>query len=259
MNSINLINHYNKFKKDIEERFSIPLHYVIFGILLIVWYLNIPIDRLISFLDEDLKIKILQTFSLIYNHLILCSLIIFFLIIIISIVFDNLNMNRFVPPDAEYIDGTKSSINYISAIKRLTSIFLLILTKYWIYYFLALVLINNGTYVYLSDGSILLNRSLMIFNIIMLIWYVLRAVFVLKIPVDSVITRISEHELERYYIILNEKNGYIIVKPEYRKMTNYYLIKIDDMFDNNKHYKVINKSKELDEIIYNFDYLTKNI
>ena len=39
----------------------------------------------------------------------------------------------------------------------------------------------------------------------MLILYVLRAVFVLKTPVDSVITRISEHELERYYIILNEK------------------------------------------------------
>lgn len=83
--------------------------------------------------------------------------------------------------------------------------------------------------------------------------------FCIENPVDSVITRISEHELERYYIILNEKNGYIIVKPEYRKMTNYYLIKIDDMFNNNKHYKVINKSKELDEIIYNFDYLTKNI
>ncbi|HDE7973683.1 TPA: hypothetical protein PD074_002754, partial [Staphylococcus aureus] len=50
MNSINLMNHYKKFKKDIEERFSIPLHYVIFGILLIMWFLNIPIDQLISFL-----------------------------------------------------------------------------------------------------------------------------------------------------------------------------------------------------------------
>lgn len=49
------------------------------------------------------------------------------------------------------------------------------------------------------------------------------------------------------------------MKPEYRKMTNYYIIKIDNMFKNNKHYKVINKSKELDKIIYNFDYLTKNI
>ncbi|HDT6182238.1 TPA: hypothetical protein QF069_002351, partial [Staphylococcus aureus] len=62
MNSINLMNHYKKFKKDIEERFSIPLHYVIFGILLIMWFLNIPIDQLISFLDDDFKFKILYAF-----------------------------------------------------------------------------------------------------------------------------------------------------------------------------------------------------
>lgn len=61
------------------------------------------------------------------------------------------------------------------------------------------------------------------------------------------------------YINLIIKRALYLRLSEYRKMTNYYLIKIDDMFKNNKHYKVINKSKELDEIIYNFDYLTKNI
>ncbi|RIO78205.1 hypothetical protein BUZ07_10625, partial [Staphylococcus gallinarum] len=121
MNSIELIGKYNDFKKNIEERFSIPLHYVIFGILLIMWYLNIPIDKLISFLDEDFKFKILYTFSILYNHMLLFTLIILFLICIISIVFDKLNMNRFVPPDKEYVDGTKGSINYISAINRLVN------------------------------------------------------------------------------------------------------------------------------------------
>ncbi|RIO76300.1 hypothetical protein BUZ07_13465, partial [Staphylococcus gallinarum] len=62
-----------------------------------------------------------------------------------------------------------------------------------------------------------------------------------------------------YYIILNEKNGYIIVKPEYRKMTNYYLLKTDDRYNDSKSYKVINKSQNFDEIIYNFDYLTNNL
>ncbi|MEB7722019.1 hypothetical protein [Staphylococcus equorum] len=259
MNSINLINHYNQFKKDIEERFSIPLHYVIFGVLLIIWYLNIPIDKLIAFLNEDFKIKILHTFSIIYDHLILCTLIIILLISIISIVFDNLNVNRFVPPDKEYINGTKSSINYISAIRRIANIYILIFTKYWIYYFLALILINNGTFVYLSDSSIFLNRMLMVLNIVILILHVLRSVFVLKVPIDSVLMQISEHELEEYYIILNEKNGYIIVKPEHRKMTNYYLVKIEDRYGNGKYYKVINKSQSFDEIIYNFDYLTSNL
>lgn len=61
------------------------------------------------------------------------------------------------------------------------------------------------------------------------------------------------------YINLIIKRALYLRLSEYRKMTNYYLIKIDDMFKNNKHYKVINKSKELGEIIYNFDYLTKNI
>lgn len=86
--------------------------------------------------------------------MLLFTLIILFLICIISIVFAKLNMNRFVPPDKEYVDGTKGSINYISAINRLINIYILIFTKYWIYYFLALVLINNGTFVYLDEVSI---------------------------------------------------------------------------------------------------------
>lgn len=183
MNSINLMNHYKKFKKDIEERFSIPLHYVIFGILLIMWFLNIPIDQLISFLDDDFKFKILYAFSIVYNHILLCTLIISFLIFII----------------------------------------------------------------------------IMILNVVLLFLHIIRSIFVLKMPVDDLLLRINQHELEEYYNILNEKNGYVIVKPEYRKMTNYYLLKIDDRCNDSQFYKVINKSKSLDEIIYNFDYLTNNL
>ncbi|MDR9833574.1 hypothetical protein [Staphylococcus coagulans] len=259
MNSINLMTHYKKFKKDIEERFSIPLHYVIFGILLIMWFLNIPIDKLISFIDEEFKFKILYAFSLVYNHILLCTLIIFFLIFIIIIIFDKLNMNRFVPPDKEYVDGTKGSINYMSAINRLINIYISIFTKYWIYYFLALVLINNGKFIYLNETSIYLNNILMIFNIILLFLHIIRSIFVLKMRVDDLLFRINQHDLEEYYNILNEKNGYVIVKPEYRKMTNYYLLKIDDRYNDSKFYKVINRSKSLDEIIYNFDYLTNNL
>ncbi|HHD1279302.1 TPA: hypothetical protein ACN103_002616, partial [Staphylococcus aureus] len=130
---------------------------------------------------------------------------------------------------------------------------------YWIYYFLALVLINNGKFVYLNETSIYLNRILMIFNVILLFFHIIRSIFVLKMPVDNLLFQINEHELEEYYIILNAKNGYVIVKPEYRKMTNYYLLKIEDMHNDSKFYKVINKSKSLDEIIYNFDYLTNNL
>ncbi|WP_159427309.1 hypothetical protein [Staphylococcus aureus] len=208
------MNHYKKFKKDIEERFSIPLHYVIFGILLIMWFLNIPIDQLISFLDDDFKFKILYAFSIVYNHILLCTLIISFLIFIIIMIFDKLNMNSFVPPDKEYVDGTKVSINYMSAINRLVNIYILIFTKYWIYYFLALVLINNGKFIYLNETSIYLNNIIMILNVVLLFLHIIRSIFVLKMPVDDLLLRINQHELEEYYNILNEKNGYVIVKPE---------------------------------------------
>ncbi|MCD8801528.1 hypothetical protein K1Y24_06095 [Mammaliicoccus sciuri] len=259
MNSINLINYYNNFKKDVEERYSIPIHYVIFGILLIIRYFDIPVDKLISFLDEDFKYKILQTFSIVYNHLILWFIIILILMIIISIVFDNLNMNRFVPPDTEYTNGTKRSINYILAIRRLSNVYILIITKYWIYYFLALVLINKGEFIYLNEEAVFNNWSLMIVNIIILIFHILKSLFLLKISSDSVLFSISKEEIEKYYIILNEKNDYVIVKPIYREYTIYYIIKNDNRYRDIKHYKVINKSKNFDEIIYNFDYLTNNL
>ncbi|WP_220473027.1 hypothetical protein, partial [Staphylococcus succinus] len=196
MTSINLLTNYKRFKKDVEERFSIPLHYVIFGILLIIQYLNIPINKLISFLDIEFKSQILHVFSIVYNHLILCTLIILFLICFILIAFNNLKMNRLVPADKEYIDGTKGSINYMSAIRRILNIYILICTKYWIYYFLALVIINNGTFVFLSEESIFINKVLMIFNILILVLHILRSIFVLKMPIDSLLFRISEHELE---------------------------------------------------------------
>lgn len=259
MNYINLMTHYKKFKKDIEDRFSIPLHYMILGILLIMRFLNIPVDKLTSFLDEEFKFKILYAFSIAYNHIFLCVLIVFLFIFIIIIIFDKLNMNRFVPPDKEYVDGIKGSLNYVSAIKRLINILFLIFTKYWIYYFFALVLINNGKFIYLSEKSIYLNNIIMIINVLLLLLYIIRSVFVLKMPVDDLLFQINQHELEEYYIILNEKKGYVIVKPEYRKMTNYYLLKIDDRYNDSKFYKVINKSKSLDEIIYNFDYLTSKL
>ncbi|PCF62971.1 hypothetical protein B5C01_02360 [Staphylococcus delphini] len=259
MDSINLMAYYTKFKKDVEERFSIPLHYVIFAVLLIVWFLDIPINKLISFLGKEFKFKILYAFSIVYNNLLLCSLIIFILIVTIIIIFDKFNVNRFVPPKKEYIDGSMSSINYITAINRLVSIFVLIFTKYWIYYFLALLVINNGKFIYLNEVSIHLNIILIFLNSIILSFYIIRSIFVLKTPVDNTLFRINKHELDEYYIILNEKNGYAIVKPEYRKMTNYYLLKIDDRHNNRKNYKVINKSKNLYEIIYNFRYLTNDI
>ncbi|MCU5746956.1 hypothetical protein N9R04_09725 [Staphylococcus sp. SQ8-PEA] len=259
MNFINLITYYSKFKKDIEERLSIPLHYVIFGILLIMWNLNFPFDKLMSFLDEEFKLKIVYAFSIVYNHIVLFTLLILFLIFIIIMIFEKLNVNNFFPPYKEYGDRTKSSINYISAIKRLAYICILIYTKYWIYYFLALVLINNGKFVYLNEASINVNSILLYFNITLLILYIIRSIFLSNEPVDNLLFQINEHELEEYYIILNEINGYVIVKPEYRKMTNYYLLRKDNRYNDTKFYKVINKSKSLDEIIYNFDYLTNKL
>ncbi|UXS67892.1 hypothetical protein MUA19_00205 [Staphylococcus chromogenes] len=258
MNSIGLIEKYKEFKKIIEERFSVPIHYVIFGILLVIYYLHIPIDKLISFIDKETKFEILRLLSIIYNNLFLLIIIIFIIIIIIIVFFDKMKMNRFFPADTEYIDGTRASVSYIFAITRLIKIVILFFTNYWIYYFLALVLINDGDFIYLSESSIFFNQILMFINIIILIYYILRALFVMRTSNDELIFRINKIELEDDYIILNEKNKYLIVKPKFRNSVIYYLLKIDDIYIDSKVYKVINKSSNLDEIIYHFEYLFKS-
>lgn len=40
----------------------------------------------------------------------------------------------------------------------------------------------------------------MIFNVIILIFPIIRSIFVLKMPVDNLLIRINEYELEEYYI-----------------------------------------------------------
>ncbi|OHO72677.1 hypothetical protein HMPREF2580_04025 [Staphylococcus sp. HMSC036D05] len=256
MNISVIINYIDKFKKQIEERYSIPLHYGIFGFALIIWYLKIPIDKLIEGFNDELKKTILHTFSLVYNHILACFLISFLFVLIINLIFEKMNLSRLVPPDKEYTDGTVSSINYIYAMKKLIYLPILIVTKYWIFYFLVVLLFNKGKYMYLSDNSIIINEILMVLNTLILFVYIIRSVFILRIPVDDTLFRIKANELENYYIILNGNNNYYIIKPKYRGDTTYYLVKKYQLTLEKSNYEIINKSKKLDEIIYHFDYLS---
>ncbi|MCJ1655206.1 hypothetical protein MT340_000210 [Staphylococcus sp. NRL 16/872] len=251
-----LLKVYGKLKRDTENRWLMPFHYVIFGLALVVYFLEIPIYKLVNNLDKGIVDKILYAFSLVYNHIILIFIIIIFVILMIYVIFDVFNVNRFVPSSTIYVDGSESSINYISAIKRLVNFMLLIITKYWIIYFIVNLIFHNDKLLYLSDVSKVLYKIFLFLNICIFIGHILKSIFIIKIMADDSLRLINEKDLTDFYISINKNNEYRIVKPKYRKTDNYIIIKKSEDFSNSNEYKVINKSKNLEEIIYHFNNLT---
>ncbi|WP_230373195.1 hypothetical protein [Staphylococcus epidermidis] len=146
-----LLKIYEKLKKDIENRWLIPFHYVVFGLALVVYFLEIPIYKLVNNLDKELVDKVLYAFSLVYDHIVLIFILIIIIILIVYLFFDVFNMNRFVPSPTTYVDGSESSINYVSAIKRLINFMILIITKYWITYFIENLIFHNDKLLYLNN------------------------------------------------------------------------------------------------------------
>ncbi|WP_206167670.1 hypothetical protein, partial [Staphylococcus muscae] len=197
----------------------------------------------------------LHTFSLIYDHLILCTFIFICIVLIILFIYKGLGTYKFTFNEKEYTDGTSRSVNYVAAINRIINLYILILTKYWIYYFLVLLFFNNVRYDYLSERSIEINSGLGILKILILISYILKSIFILKIPIDRTTFRINREKLELRYIILNEKNRYLIVKPSYREKTIYYVVEKEMINGSDDSFEIINRSENWDEIVYHFDYL----
>ncbi|HDA5584424.1 TPA: hypothetical protein PIR93_001938, partial [Staphylococcus aureus] len=251
-----LLKIYEKLKKDIENRWLIPFHYVVFGLALVVYFLEIPIYKLVNNLDKELVDKVLYAFSLVYDHIVLIFILIIIIILIVYLFFDVFNMNRFVPSPTTYVDGSESSINYVSAIKRLINFMILIITKYWITYFIVNLIFHNDKLLYLNNDSKHLYKCLLFLNICIFIVHILKSIFIIKIMADDSLRLINENDLTDFYITLNKNDEYRMVKPKYRKIDNFIIIKKSEDFTNSNEYKVINKSKNFEEIIYHFDNLT---
>lgn len=140
-------------------------------------------------------------------------------------------------------------------------------------------LITTG---YMTNIDLELMTLFLWLNIIITVYLVVRSLFEIKVPISN---NIIKTENIKFYIELNsfqqknrndEENEIIILKDKYHNKPYFYLVnvqltrqepvevndtikKVNRVLPYHKRiYKVINYSRDLNEIIYHFNYLTNN-
>ena len=292
----NIISTYKEYKKFSDNSINISIHYIIFLISIFLVhnpsYINLINAE--SWVPINIQSILLGVFDLIYSNIYFVLIVLVTLFTLIYL-FDKINFfNKFLPNEENFTDGTKVSWNQISALNRIIRCGIILITTLWIYYFTINILFNFGNYVekfYVANTDdfigteqysihSLLMQCFYYLNVFLLIYFITRSLFQIKIPINKYI--LTNNDLS-YYIKINhyscapstnKESRIIILKDKYMKKPNYYLVEEHTKRHNNininptgrattpllsrphiKSYKVINVSKDLNEIIYHFDQL----
>lgn len=231
----------------------------------------------------------------IYSHLILIIIVLFILTIVLICLSEYTSIfNKLLPKDKKFTDNTILSWNQYSFIRKVMKLMINLLSIFWIYYFLINItfkdiyasnffnyvkpheneLITSG---YITELNLSLMNMLFWLNIIVTIYLVIRALFQIRTPNHKLHIEYGDFDgkLGNRYINLNmfvakldEKTTRIaILKDMHMRTPMFYLVKqqfyrddfermgVNSLLNNKKHYKIINTSANLDEIIYHFEFL----
>lgn len=289
-----ILNNIKYIRKWSEDTINISIHYVIFIItLFLVWQPKyIQMLDVESWIPSKFQTIVLSLVNDLYNNSLKVIAILFILIVIISLVTNYTSFfERILPGPINYVDGTVVKWNAYSTINRLGRIIISLLTTFWIYYFLINVLLNKYGFSenffnvnvndlfqnelilqgYMTAKQLEWMNGLFVLNVAILLYLVIRAFFQIRIP--DFTSFINTHDLHSKYVILNKNESedkaieIMIVKELYIKKPKFYLISEEqkeynnlekkDFLNRSKNpiYKVLNKSEDLEEIKYHFEYV----
>lgn len=278
MNFKNIKENYEAVEDFLERKTSLPFNYTLFLVVLIMCYYNVPFDSLFTIIPKEFSESVLKITHVVYNNLFITIILLFICILLITLIFEYTPIYKFLPESTQSLNGQTDSINQFVAIRRLIHLSKIIITDVWVYFFIFSLIVDGNEFKDIFMGwdnlksldieyrnftliSLLVNKLVFTINILILIYLLGRCLFILKIDSDELLSKISQEELDKYYIIINKKNNVIIIKSKYSYVQKFYLVKRENINMNTDHhfYEVINKSTDLSELIYQFDYYSKLI
>lgn len=278
MNFKNIKENFEAVEDFLERKTSLPFNYTLFLVVLIMCYYNVPFDSLFTSIPKKFSESVLKITHVVYNNLFITIILLFICILLITLIFEYTPIYKFLPESTQSLNGKTDSINQFVAIRRLIHLSKIIITDVWVYFFIFSLIVDGNEFKDIFMGwdnlksldidyrnftliSLLVNKLVFTINILILIYLLGRCLFILKIDSDELLSKISQEELDKYYIIMNNKNNVIIIKSKYSYVQKFYLVKRENINMNTDHhfYEVINKSTDLSELIYQFDYYSKLI
>ncbi|WP_193065149.1 hypothetical protein [Oceanobacillus oncorhynchi] len=302
----NLINQVKEVRDFSQKIVNIPFSYIIFlAATLLLWkpkYIEI-IDAS-RWVPDDIRFIILDLFNSIYSNLWAIQIGLLIVLIILIVLSEKHIFEFILPKDIFYKDDTVDSWNEFTAIGRLIRIMISLVTTCWIYYFAFNILFNEHNFAqnfllrdshkvnnelidtkYLTLPFLEMMNGIFWLNILFAIYFIVRAIFVLRMPSNKDFLRTNE---VLWYPRLNSfqhKNSMgelfetSIYKRKSKKSSEFLLVKAQcskygyhsnginkDKFlnvkkipANNRSYKIINHSESLSEITYHFDSLKNEL
>lgn len=293
----NIIDNWSKLKKITEETIKVPFSYMVFTFLNILIYSGKGqkfSDIIIS--NQSIKkllILLSELLSIIYNNYVSIFLTITLTALLILGLFEKTNIFSRLPDDVEFTDGTVISWNPVSAVKNLFSLMFSLSTDYFIFYCLLLFVVAPKKYIvdnYLIfyenlDYSNLLN-ILLRFNGLILFYFILRALFVIKYREEKRYLKYSSrYNTISSFSVSSDRDTikYIIVRDGYY-FSDYYLLRVEthkskfkkriggpsrygeiihkewikeEISEPKRIYQILDKGENLSDIVYYYDELKK--
>ncbi|MCY7221849.1 hypothetical protein MK546_07115 [Streptococcus cristatus] len=293
----NIIVNWTKLKKITEETTKVPFTYLIFILLSVLIYSgkgqNISEIVTSNYIIKQILVLLTELLSLIYNNYIAIFVAIVLAAILILVLFWKTSVFNILPNDIEYTDGTVISWNPVSAAQRLFNLIVNLSTDCFICYYLLNFIINTKYFevkyylIFFKNSEIdnLLN-ILMVVNYIILLSFVLKALFVIKYKDTKRWLKFSsEYEVISSFSVSSEDDTiqYIVARDGYT-FTNYYLLQVqthkrqlkemkgglsiagdssrqeyikEEIPLSKRSYRILDKGENLSDIVYYYDELKK--
>jgi hypothetical protein len=253
---------WKKAEEYYKKNIGIPILKIIFLVMLFFNLNKIDISFLFKWVPSNIINLLVQFYEFVFSN-------IKFLIIlgvIVSVIICILGHFNVYPKKEDYrnIDGTMNGYNYISAIRKIISLFIWIFTDLWTVKFI----INTVRKEWL-DFSIVNNIDVICLavNIIILLFIFKDKLYSISYSRKLFPPKIEYSDIFSLYLILNkviiEDVEYFILKDDFVKDTIYILIKVEKVNNkrdensllSKKYVRILNQSTRFDEIKYMFDNL----
>ncbi|MSB65624.1 hypothetical protein [Leuconostoc lactis] len=272
---------YDKFKK----RMGLPIVNIIFVIdLLILW--KPQYSSLISansWLAKSIQTFIIKLVTVFNSYYLIFLILILLFATIILLLHSWTPVFNLLPKDVEMTDDTVVAWNEVSAIRRLFSLFFMLLSNIWICWLTINIVLNPFDFVkefynysfenkllvnhYISLNMLITSYGLILLNAFITFIWVLTALFQIRIPIFNKTIKSNDlilyTELDSFdYNKDSLHNKTMILKKTIKKEEYYYIVSghsilLKNVPDNNHidKYEILNKSSNFTEIQYHFETL----
>lgn len=296
-----MLDEIKKLKNLANNTVNIPLHYMLFMVsVFLMWQTKyIELINMSHWVPRNIKGILVGLSKLVYSNLFTIAYVIVGISLLIYLLAQCTAFFQKVLPDDIRYSNSIIIWNEYSAIRRMFKMILDLGTEYFTYYFAINVLFNVHHFVdnffsldytvnndliksgYLSEKTLTMIQMLFCINIICLIYYLVRALFVVR--TEQTEQNIYGKEISSYIRInsstkknsLEEEFETVILKKKYVQPPLFLLatVKISEsVYEENRvddkeyrrinevtklhrNYEILNKSNDISEIIYQFDNL----